>query len=294
MNLRCLNDAGGWGKQLLIEAVSRGWNASLLDNPAMVEPGDYVFMRLSQERQRLSHEKLLLLLLQDHGAITIPSCKHGLLYEDKLEQTLAFKKWMPTTWVCTNKREALAALSEVTFPLVSKSRTGSASVNVRLLSNRDEAEREIRRAFSPYGLRTSHRLGEDVQRGYLIWQQFLDGNPHDYRVVSTGRQMMALKRFNRPDLPFASGSGNHAPVTKVDAEVEQVLETSRRFFEEEKAPWCGLDLVRDPDSGEWKILETTLGWKQSAYSECVYFGTNYRGADIWKVLCDEIFYGTFS
>lgn len=293
MNLWCLDDAGGWGRALQSKALARGWNARLFSSCVDVDEHDgYAFMRLNQTPPRINHEKATAEGLNATPLVLIPDITQLRLYDDKLQQALTFSKWMPPTLVfrALDNAERLAAFAVdcLGLPFISKTSEGSASHNVRLIKTRTDAAGEAVAAFGP-GIPARYTR----QEGYLLWQRFLPGNAYDYRVIAVGRQRLILRRYNRDDLPFASGSGRCEPVVALDVETEHVLETANRFFADAKTNWCGIDLVRDPDSLEWKLLEVTLGWKLSAYAPCKFFGTPFTGADIWRVLCDEIEAGAF-
>jgi hypothetical protein len=56
-------------------------------------------------------------------------------------------------------------------------------------------------ALPPIGTRT------DLQKGYLLVQEFLEGNTFDTRITVIGNRAFAFRRLNRPDDFRASGSG---------------------------------------------------------------------------------------
>lgn len=293
MKLWCLDDAGGWGRALLSEARSRGWRADLFRACAEVDTFDgYAFMRLDQKPPRINHEKATAEGLYSTPLVLIPDITQLRLYDDKLQQAIRFARWMPPTLIFraldNANRLAAFAVDALGLPFISKTSEGSASHNVRLIRSQEEAAKEATQVFGD-GLQARY----SVQKGYLLWQRFLPGNLYDYRAIAVGRQRLLLRRHNRDDRPFASGSGRCEPITELDNETAEVLDAANQFFEAAKTSWCGIDLVRDPASGLWKVLETTLGWKMSAYWPCAFFGTTFKGADIWRVLCDEIEAGAF-
>lgn len=296
MNLWCLDDKGLWGQQLRDEARSRGWKTGLFSVARQTSaiPADaYVFMRISQERARMAQEKEIAEELHCRGIKLIPSIYSCLPYEDKIAQTELYRHWMPDTGIYADPDAAFQDIRRFGFPFLSKSATGSASRNVRIIVDEASAREEIHKAFGP-GIDAPHKYGELVQRGYLLWQEFLPGNAYDYRVVRVGRYNMLLQRHNKPGTPFASGSGRNNPVNYITGEVEEVLDFANRFFDAHDLRWCGIDVVRDTVAGDWMVLETTLGWTAKAYEGCRFFGTDYYGKDIWKLLCDEIEVGVFA
>jgi len=131
--------------------------------------------------------------------------------------------------------------------MVLKLAGGIISENVRLLRNRDDAEYWIKRLFGSGvtsldrpslrrprallrraltaaeaitgGHRRRSRRG-DVQRGYFLVQEFLEGNDYDTRAVAIGNRAYAYRRFNRPDDFRASGSGLRDPdPSQIDLEL---------------------------------------------------------------------------
>jgi glutathione synthase/RimK-type ligase-like ATP-grasp enzyme len=297
--LFCIDDRGGWGRSLATEAEKRGWSVRV----GSIEDADkdrrekYLFVRTNQGGERMKKEKVF---VHRRSAIDklIIGLDDTLEYEDKLLQASTISPaWMPRTYIITKPDDALRRLNSIDLPFISKSKTGSASRNVRFIETRKQAEKEIEAAFGTTGLVAPHKLGEGVQRGYLLWQEFLPNNAYDYRVCKIGDSYMMLRRHNREDLPFASGSGRVEPVTELDDETASVLEFSTWFFKAIDTKWCGIDVVKDKD-GRWKVLETTIGWSQPAYSECRFFDlhgkpSKYRGQDIWKVAMNAIERGVF-
>jgi glutathione synthase/RimK-type ligase-like ATP-grasp enzyme len=297
----CLGlDRGRWGQELNAEARSRGWRSAVITSAQeVVEPG-YAFLRIPQWEPGLSVGKRAAAALALHSDVTmIPDATSCDTYEDKVKQAQLYAPFMPETFLLRSMQEAYLLLdhhfSELGFPFISKSAKGSASNNVRLVRTYEQAVREIHSAFGSSSSGIPTRIGgvPDPQRGYLLWQRFLAGNSGDYRVCIVGRQRMMLRRGNRDDVPFASGSGRATPITKLDVETEAVLAAADEFFSANDLRWCGIDLVRDPLDDRWRVLETTLGWSLKSYADCAFFGTPYRGSQMFRVLCDEIEAGAF-
>jgi len=292
MAIKALNDAGGWGQALVNEAKKQGIEADVVETSAGVGHKDLFFARIAQKKDRREKEVPEILRARGRGARLIPDYAILMEYESKIEQSKRYKGWMPETYYITEKEEAEKKKGVLGYPFVSKASTGSASKNVRLIKNEEQARKEIDSAFGS-GLSAPHGLGERNQRGYLLWQRFVPDNGYDYRACIVGDKIMLLRRGNRKDVPFASGSGITEPIRELNDETESVLEFAYMFFRKFKMGWCGIDIVKDYDKKEWRMLETTIGWKQSAYSDCVFFDRfgndmSARGKDIWKVFCDYI------
>ena len=191
------------------------------------------------------------------------TCWH---YDDKVKQSLLLEsrhfpvckfhvfwnKTKATNWI-TNHQQ---------FPIVFKSKSGSGSMQVKLLETRRSARRHIKMAFnrgfsSDYhglwnmlktnnfnGYKTARSIIKMLylrnihtnlnfhwvrQRNYFYFQQFYPGNDYDTRVQITGKRAFAFIRYNRPNDFRASGSNNWSlDHDKIDMEfVKIAFEISR-------------------------------------------------------------------
>jgi glutathione synthase/RimK-type ligase-like ATP-grasp enzyme len=174
------------------------------------------------------------------GRRVIPNWDTFWHYDNKRAQAYLFRlQGIPTPWtmVSYSYPEARAQVSTVQYPVVSKRAGGAASENVRLLSSRTSALREVRRVFhEPLWFKALRRLGMQVrltprsQSGYVLWQQFLPANPRDLRITVIGKdRVFAFWRNNRPNDFRASGSGliDYA-IDDVEEECLFCLEICRR------------------------------------------------------------------
>lgn len=291
MGIKALNDAGGWGQALVSEAKKQGLSAELVESADNVNKDDLFFARIAQKKDRREKELPEIIKAEKKGARLVPDFALLSEYESKIDQSQRYKGWMPETYYITEKARAEQKTNWLGYPFVSKSSTGSASKNVRLIKNEEQARQEIDSAFGS-GLSAPHGLGERNQKGYLLWQRFVPDNGYDYRACIVGDKIMLLKRHNREDVPFASGSGLVEPITELDAESWMVLLFARDFFKQFGMEWAGIDVVIDrrcdPCTETLFMLETTIGWKQSAYADCVFFDSDNKnsgkkGSDIWEV-----------
>jgi glutathione synthase/RimK-type ligase-like ATP-grasp enzyme len=135
----------------------------------------------------------------------------------------------PRTWVFWHEAEARARLDDLPFPLVAKLSRGVQSQGVALVRNRAEAEVVIERMFS-FGVssmdfmrnRRERRFGKyapvlqamrrgrfkgNLERGYVLFQEFIPGNDFDTRLIVQGDKVLAYRRHNREGDFRASGSG---------------------------------------------------------------------------------------
>jgi glutathione synthase/RimK-type ligase-like ATP-grasp enzyme len=164
------------------------------------------------------------------------TCWH---YDDKIAQAYLFKAHAiptPNTWLWFNPNQAREWAVSAKFPLVLKLASGAGSINVKLVTDFEDASIWIDRLFTQrltsldlsqfqsYGAK--QRLGNaiksllqgdkpvyrdngyDVQSGYVYFQEYLPDNEFDIRVTVIGNRAFGYRRFNRPNDFRASGSGN--------------------------------------------------------------------------------------
>jgi hypothetical protein len=283
MRLWCYQDFSGWGKDLRSVAVSRGHDARMFSKGSEPDHGT-VFVRLHHHPDVRARDKAVMADLALNPALELVPCyRAARLYDDKAQQARELAKWMPRTAIVTSPEDAEAAIDRIGLPLMSKCSEGAGSYNVRFIQTRDDAMSEVSQAF---GKGISCHYGQR-QKGYLLWQSFCAGNDYDFRVIAIGNERLILRRHNRDDRPMASGSNKEDPITWPDQEASEVLGFTDEFFAEEGFPWCGVDVVRDHEAGEWRILEMTIGWplkNMGAHR----FVSGRSGSDYWQIVMDEL------
>jgi len=144
--------------------------------------------------------------------------------------------------VIYDREEALAHVSSIKFPIVSKLKRGAGATNVKLLKSKAEALIYINKMFgnginsnagnlgnftqkarlakkikNPFKLVTKvfRYLKKNTQelkissneKGYFYYQEFQANNYFDIRVIVIGKKAFAIKRMNRKNDFKASGSG---------------------------------------------------------------------------------------
>ncbi len=189
--------------------------------------------------------KQLMYSLETAGKKVFPDFHTSWHFDDKLGQKYlldAIGAPLVPSWVFFDKDSALSWLKTKKFPVVFKLRNGAGSGNVRLIKDKTQAERLVRKAFnrgfSQYSAWDNlcerirkYRLGKttlfDVakgvirlvyqpeytrvagrERGYAYFQEFIPDNDHDIRVIVIGNKAFAIKRMVRSNDFRASGSGN--------------------------------------------------------------------------------------
>lgn len=232
--------------------------------------------------------RLLPVLERELGMVVYPdqsTCWH---FDDKIAQAYllkALKIPTPTTWVWFDLEAARQWTREATFPVVAKLAGGAGSSNVRLMRTRDEALAWIERMFATGissvgdtpGMSTKDRLKAsakvllgrntvpyELQKNYVLFQEFLDKNPFDTRITVIGKRAFGFRRFNRPNDFRASGSGliDHDP-QQVDLRVVRLALRAARLLQSQS---CAVDgLFR---GGEPAIGEVSYTFSSKAVHDC--------------------------
>lgn len=246
--------------------------------------------------------KQLLYSLQQAGKKVFPDFYTNWHFDDKVGQKYlleAIGAPFAPTWVFYDKKQALEWIKTTSFPKVIKLRTGAGSANVRLVRTRKQAQNLIKKAFGK-GFSTYDKFGDikeqvrkfktgkksyfeliksirrlfvstnfartiGKQKGYILFQEFLDNNPYDIRVVTIGNRAFAIKRLVRSNDFRASGSG------KILYDREEIDEKCVRIAFETtaklKAQCVAYDFVFGKDK-QPLIVEINYGFDHKAYFPC--------------------------
>lgn len=192
----------------------------------------------------------LLNAIEASGKAVYPDFRTGWFFDDKIGQKYlleAIGAPIVPSYVFFSKKEANDWVKIAQFPKVFKLRKGSGSQNVKLIKSHKNAFSIVKKAFS-YGFRQldpweglkerwrKYRLGQsDLQdliegfgrflvrtrfekivgreRGYVYFQDFIEGCTYDIRTTVVGDKCYALTRQVRKNDFRASGSHieNHNP-----------------------------------------------------------------------------------
>ncbi len=257
------DDEKGWGRSLA--KSSMGEFQLFRDVNDVPDKVDGIFYRMQQRHLRRDRDAVYALDRKTRQMVVRPF--EANLKDDKKAQLDLLSEYMPRTRFLTSAEDAHEELTGIDLPIISKSVHGSGSRNVRLLHDARAAKAEIEEAFGSgnYG-----RGGNVKQTGYLLWQDFLKGNDGDWRVIVIAKKFaFILRRYNRNDVPFASGSGRFEPVKNLDSMHIDMLELCLHIAEAHDFSMCGIDVVfanRKPF-----LLETASAWTQKAYADCTVY-----------------------
>lgn len=285
MQVWILDERAAWWKAIIESAARHGLKGKRIFRGEQCGEGlGFIRCHADPKALKLNHHDYEVMasrcdVFQDRDQV--------LLYEDKSGQFAKWGDWMPDTWRFTDLEPALALISDVDFPLVSKADVGASSKNVRILKDRAEAIEHVSQLFDR-GIRVDHCAGgaRSIQKGYALLQRFI---PHDvtWRVNAIGNARAIFKRYCYPDRPVAQ-TGNVEPVMKLDDETESLLEYADRFFAHAGTRWCAVDVLKDGDG--WKLLETSCAFPWPSPGECnqgTIFRTRYRWLELFDAMFSE-------
>lgn len=140
----------------------------------------------------------------------LPSLDEIWSYEDKINAHYMYKTYnLPEipTFVTHSKDDVFNYVDNVSFPIISKLTTGSASYGVEKLENKDQAIKLINKIFSRQGIKTYFPFIR--QKDYIYFQEFVDDATFDLRIITIGDKALGYYRYpNKGDFR-ASGAGNY-------------------------------------------------------------------------------------
>jgi glutathione synthase/RimK-type ligase-like ATP-grasp enzyme len=236
-----------------------------------------------------------LLFAIEHAGLTVfPDFRTAWHFDDKVGQKYLFEALdiprLPTS-VFVEKKQALEWASTTNYPKVFKLRHGASSSCVRIVHNKSQARRLIRRAFgrglpvySPWNnLRDriyKWRLGESGaielakglgrffhpprfskvlgrQTGYVLFQDFAPDNDSDLRITVIGDKAWGVRRWVRPGDFRASGS-QRISHGREHVDIEAVA-LAFRMAKKLGSSCLACDFVRNPEGG-LVVVEVSYGF----------------------------------
>lgn len=238
--------------------------------------------------------KRILFALEHAGTKVFPDFKTGWHFDDKVAQKYlleAIGAPLVPSYVFYDRQEALDWAKKTTFPKVFKLKGGSGSSNVRLVKSSRKAKKLIKTAFGR-GFSQSSRINvfkehlrkvkegkqglllglakafyrlfvlsdyakqQQLEKGYVYFQDFIPNNDSDTRVVVIGGKFAAAeKRMVRKDDFRASGSGEFS-YTDINIDfIEKALKISKKL----KLLSAAFDFIQS-ENGEPLIVELSYGF----------------------------------
>lgn len=189
--------------------------------------------------------KRILFALEHAGVSVFPDFKTGWHFDDKVAQMYllqAINAPLVPSFVFYDKAEALLWANTTSYPKVFKLKGGAGASNVKLVKNQSQAIKYINKAFGKgfsqfdswqyvkdrFGkyksgsisffsfvkslgrlvFKTDYAKLQSKEKGYIYFQEFVENDGYDIRVVVINNKAVALKRLIRKNDFRASGSGN--------------------------------------------------------------------------------------
>lgn len=246
--------------------------------------------------------KKILFALEQSGKKVFPNFNTGWYFDDKVAQTYLLQAVgapVVPSFIFYNKNDALTWAKTTSYPKVFKLKGGASGSNVRLVRSQQEAQSLIAQAFgkgfknfdgvnyfkeryrqfknkriSLFSLiKSSFRLilptryskmsGREV--GYIYFQDFIENDGFDTRVIVIGDKAFAMKNIVRENDFRASNSGNFV------FDKEEIDENSVKLAFETQAKLqsqcTGFDIVLDKSGNPW-IMEMGYGFIADLYKSC--------------------------
>jgi glutathione synthase/RimK-type ligase-like ATP-grasp enzyme len=238
---------------------------------------------------------------------TFPDDKTIWFYDDKISQYYLFDAIgapIPRSWVHYDKKSALSwAKGLITFPVVAKLKVGSGSNNVKLLKNKSELRKYIRKMFSsgyknvpslvfktisnfkssvsfemfkkrfkriPEFLRTRARAKKLPREfGYVYFQEFIDNDGFDLKVIVVNDKLSFFGREIRKGDFRASGGGNI--IYDEHFMNQEVIDTAFEVSDRLGLKCVGFDFVIDRDTGKSKIIEMSYNFAHELVKKCGFY-----------------------
>ena len=234
------------------------------------------------------------------GVKTFPSTRTLWVFDDKIAQKYLLEaigcNFVPTH-IFYDRRLAIRWLESARFPVVQKLKRGAGSRNVHLLTSRSAARQVIEQSFrsgypvsagnvsdslvkirsgrlsarelfakvmrAPRTLARVRRINRDLprERGYVYFQEFLEGNTHDTRITVIGERAVAFRRRVRPNDFRASGSGD---IDYDQASIDQqCIAAAFKVADTFESQSLCLDFVHDGE-GTPRIIEVSYAYDPGA------------------------------
>lgn len=247
--------------------------------------------------------KQLLISLQVAGKKVFPDFNTNWHFDDKIGEMYLLQAVgapLVPSYVFYTKRAAYQWLNKTSFPKVFKLRGGSGSSNVKLVKNKIQARKYIRKAFSRKGysqidwwelvkfrfiswihgrdnfvgfcksliwfiIRDDYDRMHAHEKGYAYFQDFIPNNSYDIRVCVVDNKAFALKRMCREGDFRASGGGRIIyNKSQIDERcVKIALDTNKKLNMQSVA----YDFVFDENNNPL-IVEISYGYAAHAYDDC--------------------------
>lgn len=263
-----------------------------------LEGCDALFWNVNHENPTdRAFARSILTSVEERGYRVYPDHRTVWHFDDKVAQKYlleAIDAPLVESWVFFDAHEANVFLRQAEYPIVFKLRGGASSLNVQLVRDERAASRIVATMFGagmrPFpaaegfrraasraraatvkrgsmlqrGLRVGRSMLRkftrfDRERGYVLFQRFIENSGDEYRVVVVGDRAFCFTRIRRDGDFRASGSGRYLflepPAIPLDI-IDAAFTVARRLGTQSLA----LDLLRDPRTQQPALLEVSYSF----------------------------------
>lgn len=273
--------------------------------------------------QRQVARAILPIVENEFNVPCYPNFQTWWAYDDKIREYLLMSAHgfpMAKTWIFWERQYAEDWARKAKLPVVFKLTGGAGSQNVVLIKDRKKLFKIIRKMFGTglkdAGIPTRDSLGKNfiqrlirklatlkrqilnqsipihmkfpnwqVHKNYVLFQEFLPGNPFDTRITVIGKRAFAFRRFNRPNDFRSSGSG------KIDYSQNSIdLNFVRKAFEISnffRFQSMAYDFLYGPDQSI-KFCELSYTFIDTAVYKCPGYWDeelNWHEGHFWPQYC---------
>lgn len=248
---------------------------------------------------------------QKLGLKVFPDFNTSWHFDDKIAEMYLFEAVdapIPKSWTFYFEDECINWLrNEAKYPIVAKLRCGSGANNVKLIKTEKEAVKYARTMFSkgidpspsvlykayskaqssknlktiinrvkkiPDFLRTRKSAKKiPNEAGYCYFQEFIENNGYDIKIVVIGNKLIPLCRNIRKGDWRASGGGD--VYTDISLITEQIRKSAFETYDKCNFQCIGFDYVVDKNTNKGLIIEMCYGFDFQALSDVKgYFDRN--------------------
>lgn len=183
------------------------------------------------------------ILVNELGKDIYPTIKEQKIYEAK--RTLAYFLQAndiphPRTWVFYTKNQALEFVEDAEFPLVFKTHNGAGASGVEIVKTKRQAISLIKTIFDSYYLNKSITDFRDIDYGYILFQEFIEG-AREHRIIKIGESWMGHEKALNGTSEFMSGSG----INLWTRPTNEILDFCREIAEKHNFTTMCFDIFED-------------------------------------------------
>ncbi|WP_352421134.1 hypothetical protein [Proteiniphilum sp.] len=185
----------------------------------------------------------------------LPSFDEIWSYENKVNANYLYEVYnLPTipTFISFDEAESLDYISKCDYPIISKSRTASASAGVKKITTPKKAYKLVKKIFSSKGLKTNYF--HDRQKNYVYFQNYIKDATYDLRVITIGKIALGYYRYPKKGDFRASGAGIYEKKMIPDEALKIAFKVKDLFG----ATCLATDLLYSEHTKQYYIIESSI------------------------------------